>query len=56
MDKLLEIIQHWPPIGQGIFMLVVLCVLCATIAAPFKYLAVCVRGWPLKQHSEDLPE
>lgn len=57
MDRLIDAFAKWPPIGQGIFVLIILSVLISAlisaIVAPFRYLAVCVRGWPPPRPLED---
>jgi len=46
MDKLLDIIAQWQPLGQGIFLFFALVMVLATINFAFKMLVVLVRGWP----------
>lgn len=56
LDKLIDIFGKWEPLGQAIFILIVLSMVFAALAAPFRYLAVCFRGWPppsVRIHEED---
>ena len=52
MDKLLDIIAQWQPLGQGIFLFFALVMVLATINFAFKMLVVLVRGWPPVESEE----
>jgi len=46
MQGLFDLMARWSPIGQGLFMLLLVFLAVALVANVFKYLAVMVRGWP----------
>lgn len=46
MDKILDMMRTWSPIGQGLFLLIVLGMLLSFISQGIKYGVVLFRGWP----------
>jgi hypothetical protein len=46
MDKILDMIAHWSPFGQGIFFLIVLSGIFAFFQQIFFYIVVLFQGWP----------
>lgn len=46
MEILLDIMRNWPPIGQGLFLLILALFTYGGVVGVLKYMAVMVRGWP----------
>lgn len=56
MDKILDMISKWEPLGQGIFFLIILGILLQIIAIIIKMPAIIKHGWPPpepKSNTED---
>lgn len=46
MDLFWEIVMGWSPFGQGLFLLIFICVFATVVERLAHYLAVILRGWP----------
>jgi len=46
MDKILDMIAHWSPFGQGLFFFLILILVFATFNNVCRLGVVLVRGWP----------
>lgn len=46
MSSIFNMMMHWTPIGQGIFMLIVLGMILTFMQAFIHYITILVRGWP----------
>jgi hypothetical protein len=55
-EKLLDIISTWDHFGQGLFLILVLCILLASVNFIVKMFVVLLRGWPPKYGSEEKEE
>lgn len=46
MDKILDMMAQWEPIGQGLFLLIVIGSLLTAATNIVRYGVVLARGWP----------
>jgi hypothetical protein len=46
MNRLFDMMGTWPPLGQGVFLLLLTTMTYGTAVGIVKYLTVMVRGWP----------
>ena len=56
MEKILDMIAQWSPIGQGIFFLIVIGGVFSLIKQLAHYTVSLFRGWPPEQHDEEEKE
>lgn len=53
MDKILDMIARWEPLGQGVFFLIVIGITLGTISEVWKHFVVLFRGWPQVEEADD---
>ena len=46
MNEFWDIVNKWEPLGQGLFFLAAIWIVCQCIYYSSKYMAVWFRGWP----------
>lgn len=56
MDKILEMMKDWPPLGQGFFCLIVLCAFVAIVDRVCYYIATLFQGWEPVTYEENEEE
>lgn len=53
MNQILEMISQWNGFGQAIFFLMIFGSVVGTITQVAKYIAICVRGWPVGEKENE---
>jgi len=53
MNQIFDIISQWNGIGQWVFLLIIFLTLVGFVGNMFKYIAVCLRGWPTYELKDD---
>jgi len=56
MEKILDMIARWEPIGQGFFLLLTLVLVLGAIVQLVKLGVVLFRGWPPETYQDEVEE